>query len=75
MGSLSIWHMLILLAVVLLVFGTGRVSNLMGDVAKGVKAFKKGLAEDEGPTPDKPKVLSADEAAAAQPRKDEAHHH
>jgi sec-independent protein translocase protein TatA len=74
MGSFSIWHWLIVLAVVLLVFGTGRVSNLMGDVAKGVKAFKKGLQEDE-PTPDKPKVISADEVAEPSPRKDEAHHH
>lgn len=75
MGSFSIWHWLIVLAVVLLVFGTGRVSNLMGDVAKGVKAFKKGLQEEDEPTPDKPKVLSAEEAAANNPRKDEAHHH
>lgn len=75
MGSFSIWHWLIVLAVVLLVFGTGRVSNLMGDVAKGVKAFKKGLAEDDEPTPDKPKGISADDAAASSPRKDEAHHH
>ncbi len=75
MGSFSIWHWLIVLAVVLLLFGTGRVSNLMGDLAKGVKAFKKGLAEDDEPTPDKPKVLSADEAAAAAAPKDEAHHH
>jgi sec-independent protein translocase protein TatA len=67
--------MLILLAVVLLVFGTGRVSNLMGDVAKGVKAFKKGLADEEGPTPDKPKGISADDATASSPHKDEAHHH
>ena len=75
MGSFSIWHWLIVLAVVLLVFGTGRVSNLMGDVAKGVKAFKKGLAEDDEPTPDKPKGISADDAPAPNPRKDEAHHH
>ena len=75
MGSFSIWHWLIVLAVVLLVFGTGRVSNLMGDVAKGVKAFKKGLAEDDEPTSDKPKGISADDTAAPNPRKDEAHHH
>jgi len=48
MGSFSIWHWIIVLAIVLLLFGTGRVSNLMGDLAKGVKAFKKGLQEDEG---------------------------
>ncbi len=48
MGGLSIWHWLIVGAVVLLVFGgKGKISEVMGDVAKGVKAFKKGLAEDD----------------------------
>jgi sec-independent protein translocase protein TatA len=47
MGSLSIWHWLIVLAVVLLLFGTGKVSTLMGDFAKGIKAFKKNMAEDD----------------------------
>ena len=42
MGGLSIWHWLIVLLVVLLLFGSGKVSNLMGDFAKGIKAFKKG---------------------------------
>ena len=49
MGSLSIWHWIIVLAVVLLLFGRGKVSDLMGDVAKGIKSFKKGLAEDDEP--------------------------
>ena len=48
MGSLSIWHWLIVGAVVLIVFGgKGKISDIMGDVAKGIKSFKKGLAEDE----------------------------
>ncbi len=47
MGSLSIWHWLVVLVVVLLLFGRGKISDLMGDVAKGIKSFKKGLAEDE----------------------------
>lgn len=47
MGSLSIWHWLIVLMVVLLLFGTGKVSNLMGDFAKGIKAFKKNMAEND----------------------------
>ena len=47
MGGLSIWHWLIVLAVVLLLFGTGKVSTLMGDFAKGIKAFKKNMAEDD----------------------------
>jgi sec-independent protein translocase protein TatA len=48
MGSLSIWHWLIVIAVVALLFGgRGKISDLMGDVAKGVKSFKKGLADDD----------------------------
>jgi sec-independent protein translocase protein TatA len=46
MGSLSIWHWLILILVVLLLFGRGKISDLMGDMAKGIKSFKKGLADD-----------------------------
>jgi len=46
MGGLSIWHWLIVLMVVLLLFGTGKVSTLMGDFAKGIKAFKKNMAEE-----------------------------
>jgi sec-independent protein translocase protein TatA len=79
MGSFSIWHWIIVLAIVLLLFGTGRVSNLMGDLAKGVKAFKKGLQEDEGEQKDEaghPKVLTADPAKPAAPtEKDEAVKH
>ena len=48
MGSLSIWHWMIVLAVGLLLFGgRGKISELMGDVAKGIKSFKKGMAEEE----------------------------
>lgn len=47
MGSFSIWHMLVLGVVVLLLFGKGRFSGMMGDVAKGIKEFKKGMSEDE----------------------------
>jgi sec-independent protein translocase protein TatA len=46
MGSFSIWHWMIVLLVVLLLFGSGKVSNLMGDFAKGIKSFKKNMAED-----------------------------
>ncbi|TBW37993.1 twin-arginine translocase TatA/TatE family subunit [Siculibacillus lacustris] len=52
MGSLSIWHWLIVLAVALLFFGgKGKISDLMGDLAKGIKSFKKGLADEETPPP------------------------
>jgi sec-independent protein translocase protein TatA len=47
MGSLSIWHWVIVIAVILLLFGRGKISELMGDVAQGIKAFKKGMSEDE----------------------------
>ena len=48
MGSLSIWHWLIVLVVVLVVFGGGgKITTLMGDVAKGIKSFKKHMADDE----------------------------
>lgn len=47
MGSMSIWHWIVVGIIVLLLFGRGKVSELMGDVAKGIKAFKKGMAEDE----------------------------
>jgi sec-independent protein translocase protein TatA len=49
MGSMSIWHWVIVAVIVMLLFGRGKVSDLMGDVAKGIKAFKKGMAEDETP--------------------------
>jgi sec-independent protein translocase protein TatA len=47
MGSFSIWHWIIVIAVVLLLFGRGKISELMGDVAQGIKAFKKGMSDDE----------------------------
>jgi sec-independent protein translocase protein TatA len=56
MGSLSIWHWIIVLAVGLLLFGgRGKISDLMGDFAKGIKAFKKGMADDDKPE-DAPKA-------------------
>lgn len=52
MGSMSLWHWIIVLAVVLLVFGgRGKVSQLMGDFGKGLSAFKKGVGGQEEPPP------------------------
>lgn len=48
MGSLSIGHWVIVLLVVLLLFGAGKIPRLMGDMAKGVKAFKRGMKDDDG---------------------------
>ena len=70
MGSLSIWHWIIVIAVVLLLFGRGKISELMGDVAQGIKAFKKGMSDDEvaktdPAKPDSMKVIDNDNAATA----------
>ena len=59
MGSLSIVHWIIIIAVALLLFGgRGKISSLMGDFAEGIKAFKKGMAEDDKTaTPADPKTI------------------
>jgi sec-independent protein translocase protein TatA len=55
MGSLSIWHWLIVGAVLLLVFGgRGKISDMMGDVAKGIKAFRRGMADEDTADAGKP---------------------
>jgi sec-independent protein translocase protein TatA len=76
MGSFSIWHWLIVLVVVLVLFGGGgKLSRLMGDLAKGVTAFRKGLKEGEGGAADEPKSISADAGKPAHAdavRRDEA---
>jgi sec-independent protein translocase protein TatA len=76
MGTFSIWHWLIVLAVVLILFGgRGKVSQLMGDFGKGLKAFKKGMGdEDTAAQGDDPKSLPSDSPAgsAGETRKDKA---
>ena len=47
MGSFSMWHWLIVLVIVLLLFGRGKIPELMGDVAKGIKSFKKGMNDED----------------------------
>jgi len=76
MGTFSIWHWLVVLAVVLVLFGGGgKISRLMGDFGKGLKSFKKGMKEegtaDEG---DDPKALKSEQAetVATQPEKENA---
>lgn len=64
MGAMSIWHWAILAVVALLLFGgRGKLSSLMGDAAKGVKAFKDGLKDEDTNRP-------ADDRAGALPRTD-----
>jgi sec-independent protein translocase protein TatA len=48
MGSFSIWHWLVVAVIVFLLFGgRGRISEIMGDVARGIRSFRKGLTEEE----------------------------
>lgn len=72
MGSLSIWHWIIVLVVVMVLFGgRGKISSLMGDFAQGIKAFKKGMSEDEktaDSSPDATKTI--DHQAAGAPKSD-----
>lgn len=67
MGSMSIWHWLLVIAVVLLLFGRGKISELMGDFARGIKSFKAGLKDDEQTAAQENKPLNppADPASAA----------
>ena len=65
MGSFSWYHWVILLVVVMVLFGgKGKVSDLMGDVAKGIKSFKKGLADDVDEAAAPAKTLEANAADA-----------
>ncbi|HTK84493.1 MAG TPA: twin-arginine translocase TatA/TatE family subunit [Patescibacteria group bacterium] len=60
MMGISIWHILVVLLVVMLVFGTKRLPGTMEDLAKGLKAFKKGMKDD-----DEPKKVEADKSGPA----------
>ena len=67
MGGFSIWHWLVVGLVIMVFFGKGRFSDMMGDVAKGIKSFKKGMAEEDEPVRerrvevlDKPRTVTTD---------------
>jgi sec-independent protein translocase protein TatA len=62
--GLSLPHILIFAVIAILLLGGGRFSNMMGDVAKGVKNFKKGMAEEDGTAPVKPATLIEGKTAA-----------
>jgi len=75
MGTFSIWHWLVVLAVVLVLFGGGgKISRLMGDFGKGLKSFKKGMKEENAGGDEDPKALKSEQAdtVATQPDKENA---
>ncbi len=65
MGGIGIWQILIVALVVLVLFGRGRISEMMGDFGKGISSFKKGMTEEENGTP-------ASNAQIEAPAKDDA---
>lgn len=72
MGSFSIWHWLIVLVIVLVLFGRGRVSDIMGDFGKGIKSFKEGMNDeksDKAATP--PAQITAPNATVDQAKSEE----
>ncbi len=69
--GLSIWQILIIAVVVVLLFGRGKISELMGDVAKGIKSFKKGMAEDETDVADTSKTIEHTDAHTVSAKKAE----
>jgi sec-independent protein translocase protein TatA len=69
MGGFSIWHWLIVGILVLLLFGKGRFSDMMGDVAKGIKSFKKGMSEEDE-APKAPPQISANTVVDAEKQTD-----
>lgn len=56
---LSTWNVLLIIALVVLLFGRGKISDMMGDVAKGIRSFKKGLAEEDEVVKSEPKTIDA----------------
>lgn len=64
--SVGFWQLLIIALIVILLFGRGKISDLMGDVAKGIKSFKKGMAEDDE-ADDKPAQAKTIEHKPAEP--------
>ena len=76
MGLTSIWHWLVILLVVVVLFGgKGKISSLMGDFGKGLRNFKKSIKEDDGDQGsdgESAKTLSSEQPASVQPKADEA---
>ena len=65
--SLSVWHVLVVLVVVLILFGAGKLPQVMGDFAKGIKNFKAGLTDDDKPTEPPAKPAVTQQASSGMP--------
>ena len=76
MGGLSFWHILLLAVIVMVLFGgRGKISDFMGDFAKGIKSFKKGLSDEEETPPPPPRTIDVDKRDETKtPNKDTTAH-
>ncbi len=63
MGTIGVWQIVIVVLLLVLLFGRGKISELMGDVAKGIKSFKKGMSDDQADASEPVKSIEHDEAA------------
>ncbi len=70
MGSMSLMHWVVVLAVVMLLFGAGKIPRLMGDVAKGIKNFKEGMKEDGPAASTAPPQVGNQAQSTAAPKAD-----
>ena len=68
MGGFSLWHILIFAVIVLLLFGGNRFSNMMGDVAKGLKSFKKGMTDEDEVKPEPQRQIPPQQPIDVTPR-------
>jgi sec-independent protein translocase protein TatA len=81
MGSFSLMHWIVVLAIILILFGAGKLPRVMGDFAKGIKAFKAGMKDDDEPevtpppTAQVPPPAAAATSAAAATAADHSHEH
>ena len=73
MGSIGLPQILLVLVIILIIFGAGKLPRVMGDVAKGIKNFRTGM-KDDGETPEDPnkQIDGVEPVPASQPKKDEA---
>ncbi len=67
--SIGIWQVLLILVIVLIIFGAGKIPQVMGDVAKGIKSFKSGLKDDD----EQPKPLPGEPVVTVEPVKKDEH--
>ena len=68
--GLSVWQLLIIAAVILILFGRGKISEVMGDFGKGVSSFKKGMADEDRKPTDNPQIKGPDTATGADAAKE-----